>query len=156
MQIASNLRIPNIRLRAEAYDDHEKAVANVKKVIETVLPEYEKNRVSLLIETRGLYADTALLRDTLEYFADDYVAALWNMSAAYFTVGESPAKIISNLGAYVRHVHLNDAVKTDDGMNTVLSARAICRSADVMQALRSVNYDGFISLVWDPKWCRRN
>ena len=24
---------------------------------------------------------------------------------------------------------------------------------EVMLALRSVNYDGFISLVWDPKWC---
>ena len=24
---------------------------------------------------------------------------------------------------------------------------------DIMTALRSVNYDGFISLVWDPKWC---
>ncbi len=80
MRIAANLRIPNIRLRAEAHEDVDKAVNNAKHLIETILPDAEKDKISLLIETRGLYADTALLRDTLEYFASDYVAALWNMS----------------------------------------------------------------------------
>ncbi|HBE14861.1 MAG TPA: AMP-dependent synthetase, partial [Ruminococcaceae bacterium] len=152
MRIAANLRIPNIRLRAEAHEDVDKAVKNAKHLIETILPDAEKDKISLLIETRGLYADTALLRDTLEYFASDYVAALWNMSAAYFTVGESPAKIISNLGAYVRHVHLNDAVKTDDGIEYRLVGEGDLPITETMKALRSVNYDGFISLVWDPTW----
>ncbi len=74
------------------------------------------------------------------------------MSAAYFTVGESPSKIISNLGAYVRHVHLNDAVKTDDGIEYRLVGEGDLPITETMKALRSVNYDGFISLVWDPTW----
>ena len=153
LQIAANLHIPNIRLRAEHHDDTDKAVQNVKTLIETVLPVAERDKISLLIETRGMYADTALLRDTLEYFASDYVASLWNMSAAYFTVGESPAQIISNLGAYVRHVHLNDGVKTDDGIEYRLVGEGDLPIKETMKALRSVNYDGFISLVWDPRWC---
>ena len=153
LKIAQNLRIPNIRLRAEAHEDVESAAENVKKVIAAVLPVAERDRISLLIETRGLYADTALLRDTLEYFASDYVAALWNLSAAYFTVGESPAKIIANLGAYVRHVHINDAVKTGDGVEYRLLGEGDLPIVEMMKALRSVNYDGFISLVWDPAWC---
>ena len=144
LQIASNLRIPNIRLRAEYHEDVGSAVDNVKRLIATVLPAAEKEKVSLLIETRGMYADTALLRDTLEYFASDYVAA---------TAGESPAKIISNLGAYVRHVHLNDAVKTDEGVEYRLVGEGDLPITETMKALRSVNYDGFISLVWDPRWC---
>ena len=153
LKIAANLRIPNIRLRAEYHEDTDAAVANVKKVIEEVLPTAERDRISLIIETRGLYADTALLRDTLEYFASDFVAALWNLSAAYFTVGESPAKIIANLGAYVRHVHINDAVKTDCGLEYRLLGEGDLPIVEMMKALRSVNYDGFISLVWDPEWC---
>ena len=153
MRIASNLHIPNIRLRAETHFDLERAVKNTKKLIETVLPEAEKEKISLLIEMRGLYSDTALLRDTLEYFASDYVAALWNMSAAYFTVGESPAQIISNLGAYVRHVHFNDAVETINGIEYRLVGEGDLPITETMKALRSVNYDGFISLVWDPSWC---
>ncbi len=66
--------------------------------------------------------------------------------------GESPAKIISNLGAYVRHVHLNDAVKTDDGIEYRLVGEGDLPITETMKALRSVNYDGFISLVWDPTW----
>ena len=153
LKIAQNLRIPNIRLRAERCEAAEAAVANVKRVIETVLPDAERDRISLLIETRGLYADTALLRDTLEYFASDYVAALWNLSAAFFTVGETPAKIIANLGAYVRHVHINDAVRTDGGLEYRLLGEGDLPIVEMMKALRSVNYDGFISLVWDPSWC---
>ena len=153
LKIAQNLRIPNIRLRAERCEAAEAAVANVKRVIDTVLPDAERDRISLLIETRGLYADTALLRDTLEYFASDYVAALWNLSAAFFTVGETPAKIIANLGAYVRHVHINDAVRTDGGLEYRLLGEGDLPIVEMMKALRSVNYDGFISLVWDPSWC---
>ena len=152
LEIASNLHIPNIRLRAEKFDDIPAAVKNVKSIIEEVLPEAQEEGITLLIETAGVFADTALLRDTLEYFASDFVASLWNMSAAYFAAGESPAKIISNLGAYVRHVHLNDAVKTEDGIEYRLLGEGDLPIEEMMKALRSVNYDGFISLVWDPKY----
>ena len=152
LEIASNLRIPNVRMRAEASDDVDAAVAQVRTVVEAVLPEAERRRVCLLIETAGLYADTALLRDTLEYFASDYVASLWNLSAAFFTTGETPAKVISNLGAYVRHVHLSDAVKSVEGLEYRILGDGDLPIGEMMKALRSVNYDGYISLVWNPAW----
>ncbi len=152
LSIASNLRIPNIRLHAKRSDDVPAAVDNVRTVIAEVLPLAEREHISLLLETRGLFADTKLLRDTLEHFASDYVAALWNMSAAYFTVGESAAQVISNLGAYVRHVHLNDAVRTASSLEYRIIGDGDLPVAEMMKALRSVNYDGFISLVWTPDW----
>ena len=64
--------------------------------------------VTLLIETTGAYADTARLRDLLNRFADDRLAALWDMHATCLTGGEDAETTITNLGAYVRHVHLHD------------------------------------------------
>ncbi len=153
LEIASNLHIPNIRLRANSADDAEKAVNTVYDLINKVLPKAEEKKVSLLIETTGPFGDTTVLRDLLDRFASDYLAALWQMSAAYFSAGESSEQVIKNLGAYVRHVQFNDARLTDNGVEFCLAGEGELPIEKMMLALRSVNYDGFVSLVWDPTWC---
>ncbi len=152
MEIAKNLKIPAIRVRAEATDD-KAAVENVYTLLATLLPEAEQADVCLLVETAGLFCNTQKLRDLLDRFACDHIAALWNMAAAYFGVGEDPDDIIKNLGIYVRHVHINDAIKDGDTVTYCLLGEGELPLADMMLALRSVNYDGFISLVWNPAWC---
>ncbi len=153
MEIASNLHIPFIRIRANVAADVDAAVGNVVAVIEQLLPEAERIGVTLLLETAGLFAKTLKLRDMLERFASDHLAALWNFSAAYLDGGESPEEIIKNLGAYVRHVHVSDAKRTEDGVEHCLLGEGELPIGKMMLALRSVNYDGFLSLVWDPQWC---
>ena len=153
MAIASNLHIPYIRLRANSAEEIDTAVENVAAVIETILPEAEEIGVTLLLETAGLFAKTVKLRDMLERFASDNLAALWNFSAAYFEGGESAEQIIKNLGAYVRHVHICDAARTEDGIEHCLLGEGELPIKEMMLALRSVNYDGYLSLVWDPAWC---
>ena len=153
MEIASNLHIPNIRLRANNAEDEDSAVASTAAVIAELLPEAEKHGVTLLMETAGLFAKTEKLRVLLDSFASDHFASLWNFSAAYFEGGESPEQIIKNLGAYVRHVHINDAKRAGDAIEYCLLGEGELPIKDMMLALRSVNYDGFLSLVWDPAWC---
>lgn len=79
----------------------------------------------------------------LNRFADDNLAALWNLSAAYFSGKETPEQIITNLGAYVRLVHFSDAEMTDEGISHCLAGEGELPIKDIMLALRSVNYDGF-------------
>ena len=153
MEIASNLHIPNIRLRANVAEDEDSAVANTAAVIASLLPEIEKNGVTLLMETAGLFAKTEKLRALLDSFASDHFASLWNFSAAYFEGGESPEQIIKNLGAYVRHVHINDAKRVENEIEYCLLGEGELPIKEMMLALRSVNYDGFLSRVWDPAWC---
>ena len=153
VNIASNLNIPAIRVKSEKSDDFDTAQENVIAFVQKVLPTaYDKN-ITILIETAGLFCKTSKLRDVLDQFASDNLAALWNMSAAYFEGGEDAEEIIKNLGAYVKHVHINDAIKTDNGIEFCLIGEGELPISDMMLALRSVNYDGFVSLVWDPTWC---
>ncbi len=153
IEIATELHIPHIRIRAGAHEDERDAISCVASILETVLPEAEEAGVTLLLETAGLFAKTVELRRMLDSFASDYLASLWNLSAAYFGGGESPEEIIKNLGAYVRHVHISDAVRTEDGVAHCLVGEGELPLGEMMLALRSVNYDGFLSLVWDPAWC---
>ena len=152
INIAKNLHIPYVRLRAEAEKRTDEAFAFVSSVLEKAVKTAEENGVVLLLETKGMFADTAVLRDILENFASDYLAALWNVSEAYKTVGEEPKDIIKNLGAYVKHVHISDVRKTGGGFEYCLIGEGELPMNEVMKALRSVNFDGFVSLVWDPQW----
>ncbi len=146
ISIAKSFKIPYIRLKAEGGD-------RTAETLGSVLADAEEAGVTLLVETSGLFASTAALRDLLDGFANGNIAALWNASAAYFTCGEQPDEVVTNLGAYIRHVHLNDAVKTDKGVEYCLLGEGELPIPDMILALRSVNYDGFVSLVWNPEWC---
>ncbi|MBQ2780057.1 MAG: AMP-dependent synthetase, partial [Clostridia bacterium] len=87
LDIASNLHIPFIRLRAESTADVTAGVENTAALLEKLLPKAEERSVALLVETSGLFCDTAELRNLLDRFASDWLAALWNLSAAYFGAG---------------------------------------------------------------------
>ncbi len=153
ISIASSLNIPYIRVKAEMAVDSDAAKAAVITFTKKVLPVATDKKITILLETSGLFSSSQELRDTLDIFASDNLGALWNMSAAYFEGGESAENIIKNLGAYIKHVHINDAEKTADGVEFCLIGEGELPIGDMMLSLRSVNYDGFVSLVWDPKWC---
>ena len=152
INIASNLKIPYIRIYASEKEYTEEKNQNVTNIITKVLPLAEEKNVCLLLETSGIYADTSKLRAVLESFASDTLGALWDMYSPFFMCDEQPETTIKNLGAYIKHVHIKDAVKTADGTEFCLMGEGETPISEMMQALRSVNFDGFISLEWDPKW----
>ena len=153
IEIAANIHIPNVRIRACGTDNAEKKTEILKELIETVLPKAEEKNITLLIETGGIFCDTAKLRELLDSFACDNLAALWDMYWPYFVGGEEPETTIKNLGAYIKHVHIKDAVKVGDDTEFCLIGEGSMPISEMMLGLRSLNYDGFISLEWDPAWC---
>ena len=80
-EIAQFLHVPYIRLKTRI--DNEQGKECAEEFIKNILPKAEDAGVTLLLETAGLYRDTAVLRDTLDSFASDSLGALWNISEAY-------------------------------------------------------------------------
>ena len=145
---AVNLGVPNIGMHTHC---------NEQEVCENAIREHlaavGNAPVVLLVETDGFYGNTENLRDLLDRFADDRLAALWDMHHTYVTGGENPEVTITNLGAYVHHVHIHDFHKENDGsIVSELIGEGDLPVQEMMNALRSVNYDGFISLEWNPAW----
>ena len=54
-------------------------------------------------------------------------------------------------GRTVMHVHMKDAQRCGSEIEYTLMGEGELPFNEVMNALRSVNYDGFMSLEWDPK-----
>ena len=144
MEVARNVQVPYVV--ACALTDREDTV---RRNLEVLLPKAEEFGVTLLLKTSGIYADTARLRAMMDSFACDQLAALWDVHHPYRDMNECGDTTIKNLGNYVRHVHLRDS---DDDSNYQLIGEGTLPVADMMRALSSVNFDGFISLEWKPQW----
>ena len=144
MEVAHNTRVPYVVVCA--LNDDEDAVYSSLKAL---LPSAVELDVTVLVKTSGIYSDTARLRSMLDRFASDNLAVLWDIHHPYRDNGESGDDTIKNLGAYVCHVHMRDS---DDEGNYQLIGEGTMPIDDIMRALTSVNYDGFISLEWKPEW----
>lgn len=144
MQLAHDVQSPCVSVAA-LHDDE----AAVRDALTALLPAAQALGLTLLVKTSGIYADSARLRALLDAFASDQLGAVWDMHHTYRTHGESADTTIKNLGAYVRHVHLRDS---DDDGTYALIGEGTLPVGEMMQALCSIDYDGFISLEWKPQW----
>ena len=147
LDAAKRLHAPCVRIKTNS--DAENTAESVRHFLSSALPMAEKNDTTLLVETVGFFADTAQLRALFESFVSDHLAALWDLHYPFRLHGEAPEVTIRNLGAYVRHVHLKDSESAD---KPTLVGEGSLPIEGIMNALRSVNYDGFISIEWDPCW----
>ena len=144
IDIAYNARVPYVVVCAIEGDED-----GVYSALLELVPYAERIGVSILIKTSGIYSDTGRLRDMLDRFASDNLAVLWDIHHPYRDNGESGDQTIKNLGCYVKHVHMRDS---DDSGKYQLIGEGTMPIDDVMRALSSVNYDGYISLEWKPDW----
>ncbi len=144
LETAHNCRVPYV-VACALSDDEQK----VKASLEFLLEKARKLEVTILLKTSGIYADTGRLRNMLDTFACDELGALWDVHHPYRDMQETADTTIKNLGYYIRHVHMRDS---DDAGTYQLIGEGTMPIDDVMRALSSVNYDGFISLEWKPEW----
>ena len=152
--LAKELGTPCIRvlgdLTAEPTTDFDDM--NVIEPMRILAPIAEEAGVMLLIETNGVYSDTARLADVLAQIASDNVAALWDFNHPYRFNGETPETTIKNLGMFIKHVHIKDSVTVDGKTSYRLMGEGDMPIDKMMFALTSINYEGFVSFEWIPSW----
>ena len=146
---AKKLGIPFIRLRCSGEVGDNERISTAKEFIKRNIDLAEKSGVDFLIETVGVFSDTSALRDFLDSFALDSIGALWDFYYPFTVMKESPDKTIKNLGAYVRHVHIKDC--EEDGAPSLIG-EGVLPIKNLLGSLRSINYENFISLEWNPEW----
>ena len=150
IELAYSLNCPYVRVHAGG--DGEGADEIAKQVLSACLETAQKRNVAMLVETVGIYSDTTRLRDLLNTFASDHVAALWDMNHPYRDFGEAAETTITNLGAYIKHVHIKDSKVVDGKVCYRLMGEGDMPIDKMMFALTSINYEGFISFEWLPDW----
>lgn len=154
IELASKLGTPYIRVLADLDPKADGEVDDrvVLEQIKKLAPIAEAANVTLLIETNGVYSDTARLRELLNNAASDAVAALWDLHHPYRFANESPNQTVQNLGAYIKYIHIKDSVVKDGKIEYRMMGEGDLPIDDMMFALRSINYEGYVSLEWVKRW----
>ena len=150
IDLAHNLGSYFIRILADEHADEDGEVDDslILSVMKDLIPYAEEKNVTLLIETNGVYADTARLSGLLFELKSENVGALWDIHHPYRFKGESPEQTITNLGMFIKYTHIKDSLMIDGKVKYKLMGEGDLPIDDAMQALRSINYDGYVSLEW--------
>lgn len=153
--LAEKLSTPYVRILAdrepmpvdEVDDDY---IVSVLKKLAEIAAEHN---VTLLVETNGVYADTERLKKVIEAVDSEYVAVLWDIHHPYRYMHESPETTVSNIGRYIRFVHIKDSVMNADGSVTYkIMGEGDLPIRDMMNALNKIAYNGYLSLEWVKRW----
>ncbi len=155
INLAKSVDCKYIRLHAYKLDGQTDAECDtlVRQRLPMLIEEAKKAGVILLLESMGVYAKSSTLKEILEDFADDNLCALWDMHHTVRFGNENPEETIKNLGAYVRHVHLKDSDLGKNGeLKYCLMGEGTLPIDACIRSLRSINYDGYISLELQPNW----
>ncbi len=144
LEIARALSVRYVKVHAA-----EGSEANIYEFLDKALKYAHELEVEIIIETTGAFSSTKKLRDLMEYYATDFLGADWNMHDTYFCADEDPDTTITNLGAYVKLAHVLD--QNERGEIEFLGD-GILPLNEMINAVRSVNYSGFISLEWNPSY----
>lgn len=154
IRLCEGAGIPYLRITARepAGGDVQAAEQAVRDCLAPVMEYVEKGPVCILVETTGLYRDSARLRQLLNEFASDGLGALWDVHHPYRFNGEDPETTVQNLGAYIRHVHIKDSLDGPKGPVYSLVGEGDLPLEAMVNALRSINFDGCLSLEWLPIW----
>ncbi len=107
----------------------------------------EKLDVNILFETVGYLCHTENVIEIINHFSSASIGVSWNVRGTYFTAKESAEATIKTLGAYIKYVRLGDM---KDG-KTVLVGEGDLEVEKLINALSSLNYDGFICVAWNDE-----
>ncbi len=139
VEYASLAGVSNVVIKFEDVPCEEK----LKDILTPAILVAEQNGVNILIETCGPLAKTEKVLDIINLFGTACLKVCWNIRETFFSAGESADTTIQTLGAYISYVRLGDRKDGED----VLIGDGELPVKDFTNALRSLNYDGFVSVM---------
>jgi len=108
--------------------------------------------IKLLIETNGVFGDSAKLRSLLEKIGSESLGVLWDVHHPYRFFGESVQTTYGNLKPFIRHIHVKDSVREKGIVRYRMTGQGDVPVFDAVTTLKNGGYDGFVMLEWVRRW----
>ncbi len=143
VSMADNSGVKNIIVSVKDNIDY----IRLESVLKPAIKKAQESEIDILFETSGVLSSTVKVSEIITHFASVCLGAAWNLRETYFRAGETPEDTIVNLGAYIKYVKIGDQ---KDGVNVMIGEGTL-PIKNVTQALRSLNYDGYIVVLWNDE-----
>ncbi len=118
-------------------------IEKLREILTPIIAVAENSGVSILIETCGPLVNTEKVLDVINIFGTAALKVCWNIRETFFTANEDADKTIQTLGAYIGYVRIGDKKK---GKNVLIGDGEL-PVKDFTNALRSLNYDGYVCVM---------
>ena len=124
----------------------------VEQRLKALAPAAEEAGVTLLVETNGVYANTAKLKELIESVGSSRVMVLWDINHPVRYFDEEVETTWKNIGSYIRHVHMKDSVRDGDLLAYKMLGYGDLPVRQVARTLKASGYNGYLSLEWIKRW----
>lgn len=150
IDLASEIGVPFIRVMGTARPQPDGGdLMQCKRLYKQLLAYAEDKDVLPLMETNGIFADTALLASFLDECGG---GALWDINHPFRFNGESMNTTVKNLGSKINYVHIKDSVVNNGVTKYKMLGYGDIPVKDALSLLTDLGYDGTVSLEWVKRW----
>ncbi len=152
--LAEKLNCPYLRVLGDTnpWPGENVDISLVEHQLALLAAEAKDFGVTLLLESNGVFADTARLRQVLEEVDSPHVGALWDINHPVRYFNESPKTTYENIGKYIRHVHVKDSVQEGDMVKYKMMGHGDLPITEAFGLLKANDYSGYLSLEWTKRW----
>jgi sugar phosphate isomerase/epimerase len=154
IDLAAKLQTPYIRVFGDLIPESASEADTVKRIAAglTKLGSYaEGTSVTVLLETHGDINNYRIIKDILDQTGSSSVGILWDFEHPYLH-GEEPEMTYAQLSPYIKHTHVKDAIKGDDGKKLCLIGDGDVPVPRIVSILKENGYTGWLSLEYEKKW----
>ncbi len=154
IDLAQKLAVPSIRvlgdLDAKPSDNID--IAFVAENLKTLAKYAAGKEVYVLLESNGIFGDTAKLAALLAEVNEPQAGALWDVNHPYHFFAESVEESYNNLKPYLRHLHMKDSAKENGQIVYKMMGFGDIPNDQILKQLISDNFTGYVSLEWVKRW----
>ncbi len=143
VEMAENAGVSNVIVTVEKQTD----MGLLKSKLDSGIKRAEKADIGILFETVGYLSNTENVIDIINFFSSAAIGVSWNVRGTYFGAGETAETTIKTLGAYIKYVRLGDMRDN----KTVLIGEGDLPVEKLINALSSLNYEGYICAAWNEE-----
>jgi sugar phosphate isomerase/epimerase len=162
VELARALHAPFIRVFGDKFDaaSRERVVSQAITGLQRLGAHAQGTGVTVLLESHGDFAQSDLLRDVMERVASPHIGILWDTHHPWRFNGEQPQDTVKKIGPWIRHTHWKDshirpateANPPPRNFGYVLFGAGEFPVSNFLAALKTIGYDGWLSLEWEKKW----
>ena len=152
IDLAAKLGAACVRVMISPHPQPEPADEDAAARMAAALCDYAGKEVAVLVETNGIFCDTKKLGGFVRSVSRANLGVLWDVHHPLRFGGESVEESFSNIGGFVRHVHLKDSVMKDGAVEYRMAGHGDVPVPDALKLLRGAGYAGYLSLEWVKRW----
>lgn len=154
IDLAARLGAPYVRVMITPVPTPEEAdLAQAKRLYGELCAYGAQRSVIPLIETNGLLADSAVMKEFMVGCNPVQAGVLWDIHHPYRFFGEAPETTLANIGPWVKYTHVKDSVMKDGTVSYRMMGYGDLPVMDALKLLHEMGYEGYVTLEWLKRWC---